>query len=147
MNKSFSHSLEWPFHYTSNNSSLNHRMSLHYLQVPALAHGLVGVLRVRFSPLWPATVQALAACLQFQTKVCWSCLVWLHVCPCRALSSDARTACPLYGISTSTSCRNTCCGHFNSMHAKPKFKPASASPAMRSPPYLLIKLPLYSSAF
>ena len=52
------------------------------VQVPALTYGLVGVLRVRFSPLWPATVQALAACLQFQTKVCVR-FVWCGVwCVC-----------------------------------------------------------------
>jgi hypothetical protein len=37
--------------------------------VPAAVHGLFGVLHVRFSPLWPAACQALAACLQYQYKV------------------------------------------------------------------------------
>lgn len=37
--------------------------------VPALVTGLLGVMHVRFSPLWPGVVQALAACLQYQSKV------------------------------------------------------------------------------
>ncbi|GFR52620.1 hypothetical protein Agub_g15136, partial [Astrephomene gubernaculifera] len=39
--------------------------------VPAFSYGLVGVLYIRFSPLWQPASEALAAGLQFQHKVSW----------------------------------------------------------------------------
>ncbi|EFJ49017.1 hypothetical protein VOLCADRAFT_104545 [Volvox carteri f. nagariensis] len=39
--------------------------------VPAFAYGMVGVLYIRFSPLWQPASQALAACLEFRAQESW----------------------------------------------------------------------------
>ncbi|GIL90427.1 hypothetical protein Vretifemale_18037, partial [Volvox reticuliferus] len=39
--------------------------------VPAFAYGMVGVLYIRFSPLWQPASEALAACIQFQAQASW----------------------------------------------------------------------------
>lgn len=61
--------------------------------VPALAHGLVGLLHIRFSPLWQPAAEALGACLKYKNEVRAraGCRFWV-------LELRFRDACLLVGV-------------------------------------------------
>ncbi|GIL61502.1 hypothetical protein Vafri_15933, partial [Volvox africanus] len=57
--------------------------------VPAFAYGMVGVLYIRFSPLWQPASEALAACIQFQSQASWPVVFsFLQTCQAELLSGD-----------------------------------------------------------
>ncbi|KAG2487780.1 hypothetical protein HYH03_013624 [Edaphochlamys debaryana] len=57
--------------------------------VPAFAHGMLGVLCVRFSPLWAPASEALAHGLQFRAQETWPIVfAFLSACQCQLLTGD-----------------------------------------------------------